>query len=170
MGDTKKNTKKYQKPSHPWQKNRILEEIELKKEYGCKNKKEIWKMDSLLRNYRKQARNLVGDRTEQGDVEKKQLLDSLYRKGLLEKDAKLDDVLELTIKGIMERRLQTLLLRKKYANTIKQSRQMIVHGFVSVDGKIITAPNALIPRELESKINVKKLKTLTGGAKIEKPK
>ena len=164
MGDSKK----YQKPRHPWQKTRILEEIELKKEYGCKNKKEIWKIASLLRRYRGQARKLVGDRMGHHNLEKKQLLDSLFRLGLLEKDAKLDDVLSLTIKELMERRLQTLLLRKKYANTIKQARQMITHGFVSVGGKIITSPNELVQRQLESEINIKKRKIKKGGVKVAK--
>ena len=48
MGDPKKSRKTYSTPSHPWQKERILEEAELSKEYGTKNKKELWKLKSML--------------------------------------------------------------------------------------------------------------------------
>ena len=145
MGDPKRHRKKYKGPRHPWQKQRIEEE------------KELWKMESMLRRYRAQARRLIGMRGEEGEREKKQLLESLYRLGLLGKDVKLDDVLSLTIKDIMERRLQTQLVRKKLANTIKHARQLIVHGHVIVGEKVITSPSFIVPRELESKIKVRKL-------------
>ncbi|MDP7610203.1 MAG: 30S ribosomal protein S4, partial [Candidatus Woesearchaeota archaeon] len=44
MGDPKKQRKKYSKPSHPWQTERIEVEKVLMKEYGLKNKKEIWRV------------------------------------------------------------------------------------------------------------------------------
>ena len=83
-----------------------------------KNKKEINKMRSILRNYRAQARRLIAARAEQAKRERKQLLDSLFRLGLLEKGAELDDVLALTIRDVLERRIQTLVFRKKIANTL----------------------------------------------------
>ena len=50
MGDPKKQRKKYETPLHPWQGERILAEKKIMEEYGLKNKKEIWKMNSMLRN------------------------------------------------------------------------------------------------------------------------
>ena len=41
MGDPKKIRKSYRTPSHPWQKQRIVEEDELLKTYGIKNKTHI---------------------------------------------------------------------------------------------------------------------------------
>ncbi|MCD6403924.1 30S ribosomal protein S4 [Nanoarchaeota archaeon] len=157
MGDPKKPKKKYKGPRHPWQKQRLEEERELRQLYGYKNKKELWKMESILRRYRAQARRLIGARTKEAEKEKKQLLDSLYRLGFLEKDAKLDDVLSLTIKDIMERRLQTMLFRKKLANSIKHARQLITHGHVIVGEKVITSPSFLVPRAMENKIRVRKV-------------
>ena len=44
MGDPKRRKKKYSKPFHPWEKDRIEEEKQLMEEYGLKNKKEIGKL------------------------------------------------------------------------------------------------------------------------------
>jgi small subunit ribosomal protein S4 len=55
MGDPKFSRRKYDTPSHPWQGVRIKEENELIKKYGLKNKRELWKVQSLLRNYRRQG-------------------------------------------------------------------------------------------------------------------
>ena len=51
MGSPRKQRKKFSKPSHPWQKERILAEKELLKEYGLNRKYEIWKMNSILKNF-----------------------------------------------------------------------------------------------------------------------
>lgn len=155
MGDPKKHKKKYQAPKKKWEAGRIEEEKRLRKEYGYKTKKELWKMDSTLRKYRNQARKLISDRTEQGKKEREQLLDSLYGMGMLEKEAKLDDVLGLEIKDIMQRRLQTVLKEKKIANTIKHSRQLITHGFIIVGNKVVKSPNYLVKRQEEGDIKMK---------------
>ena len=77
MGDPKLSRRKYDTPSHPWQGTRIKEENELIKKYGLKNKRELWKVQTALRNYRRQGRNLLarlrlGD--EQAQKERKNLL------------------------------------------------------------------------------------------------
>ena len=52
MGDPKKHRKKLKKPSHPWQKERILEEIELKKEFGFFSAREaVFKVFSAERTF-----------------------------------------------------------------------------------------------------------------------
>ena len=58
MGHPKKTRKKYKTPSHPWQKDRLEEEKILTKEYGLKNKKELWKGDSHLRKVKRQAKTI----------------------------------------------------------------------------------------------------------------
>ncbi len=161
MGDPKKHSKTYQSPKLRWDRDRLAEERELKEAYGYKNKKELWKMTSILRKYRNQARRLITDRTEQGEKERKELLESLFNKGLLEKGAKLDDVLGLKINNIMDRRLQTLVKKRKMANTVKHARQLITHGFVMVGDKVIKSPSHLVKREEESKMR-------TIGVKIGK--
>ncbi|MHA2401045.1 MAG: 30S ribosomal protein S4, partial [Promethearchaeota archaeon] len=56
MGDPRRLKKKYKKPKHPFQKERIMEELEFLGKYGLRNKREYWKSRSLLANWRNIAR------------------------------------------------------------------------------------------------------------------
>jgi len=152
MGSPKKQRKKFSKPSHPWQKERILAEKDLQKEYGLNRKYEIWKMNSILKNFTRQAKNLITIGNPQVEKEKSQLLTKLSSLGLTGKDAKIEDVLSLTLKDIMERRLQTLVYRKNLASSVRQARQFIVHEHVSLGEKTITAPSFLVPLDQENRI------------------
>lgn len=152
MGDPKKHRKKYSTPTHPWQKERILQEKELMKEYGFKNKKELWKANSMLRNFSDQAKKLIPLKTSQAEKEKKQLLHKLQNLGLIEKSSQLEDVLSITMKDLLNRRLQTLVLKKELANSIKQARQFIVHEHILVGGKKITIPSYIVSKKEEGSI------------------
>ena len=153
MGDPRKQKKKFSTPSHPWQKERIDEEKDLIREYGLKNKKEIWKMDSFLKKSFLQAKKLSADKTKQGEKEKIQLLTKLKLLGLLPEAAHLDDVLELTLKDILERRLQSIIFRKGLARSMKQARQFITHEHIAVNSKKITAPGFLVSKKNEDRID-----------------
>jgi len=144
MGDPKKQRKKFSTPGHPWQKERIEAEKELLKQYGLRRKYEIWKMDSFLKKFLNRAKTLIAQRNPQSELEKKQLLERLNSLGLLKKDSKVEDVLNLTLKDVMERRLQTLVVRKQMANSMMQSRQFITHEHVAVGARKITAPSYLV--------------------------
>ena len=159
----RKIKKKLKKPRQPWNKERIERENVLMKTYGLRRKREIWKAESILRSMRRRARNLAARRDK---VREKILLDKLNKTGLLDKNATLDDVLSLTVENILERRLQTIVTRKKLANTPKQARQLITHGHIVVDGRKSFYPSFLIARHLENKIS------LHPGTKIKitKPK
>lgn len=160
MGDPRKQRKKFSKPSHPWQKERIEVEKEILKQYGLRRKYEIWKMDSMLKKFLHRAKTIIGERTFQSEIEKKQLLDRLYLLGLLKKDSKIEDVLDLTLKDIMERRLQTLIYRKNMAKTMLQSRQFITHENVAVGNRKITTPSYLVSIQEEPQlvlINIQKV-------------
>jgi small subunit ribosomal protein S4 len=152
MGSPKKQRKKFSKPTHPWQKERILAEKELLKDYGLNRKYEIWKMNSILKNFTMQAKNLVTVKSLQVEKERNQLLTKLCSLGLLGKDAKIEDVLSLTLKDIMERRLQTLVYRKNMASSIKQARQFIIHEHIVLSDKTITAPSYMVPLVEENSI------------------
>ncbi len=144
MGDPKKPKKKYSTPTHPWQKERIDEEKELVKEYGMKNKKELWKLESKLTKFKDQTKKLVSLTNEQALKEKKQLMDKLQSLGLIKKEAGSGEILGSGLKDILERRLQTMVFKKGLAKSIKQSRQFVVHGHIFVDNKKITKPNYLV--------------------------
>jgi small subunit ribosomal protein S4 len=152
MGDPKKLRKKYETPRHPWQATRIIAERSLINEYGLKNKKEIWKAQSLLRKFTKQAKSLSTVKAEHEERTKQQLLSRLIKLGLLNAGQSREDVLGLNVKDILERRLQTLLFKKGLARTIKQSRQLIVHGHIMINEQKITVPGYLVQLDEENKI------------------
>ena len=144
MGDPRRLTAKYSGPRHPWNKARIDEEKELKVEYGLKNKKEIYKATSKLKNYANQAKKLIAAKGKQAELEKTQLINKLNKLGLVKKTAQMDDVLSLTVRDILERRLQTVLHKKGHARTTKQARQFITHGHVMIKDKPIKVPSYLV--------------------------
>ena len=146
----KRQKKKFERPKRPWDKTRIEEEKRLVQNYGLRRKKEIWRVESIIRNYRRLARELAAKRDKEKE---KILLDKVFRMGLINKDADLDDVLALTVESVLDRRLQTLVFKKGLAQTIKLSRQYIVHGHISFDGRRIRWPSMLVPLGGEEKIN-----------------
>ena len=154
MGDPKKQKKKFSRPGHPWQKERIEEERELLKQYGLRRKYEIWKMDSMLKKFLHRAKIIIGEKSSQSDMEKKQMLDRLSSLGLLKKDSKVEDVLNLKLKDVMERRLQTLIVRKQMAGTMRQARQFITHEHVAIGARKITAPSYLVSVNEEPNIKL----------------
>jgi len=176
MGAPRKQRRKYETPTHPWQEDRIEKEKEILRIYGLKNKKEIWKMDSTLRRFKRQVKSLVTKESEQAKKEEKQLLDKLIKLGLIGKDAKLEDVLGLETKSILDRRLQSMVLKKGLANSVKQARQFITHGHILIGDKKISAPSYLVLKNEEDKIKFSQSSTLAStehperAIKVKKPK
>ncbi len=156
MGDPKFPRKKYDTPSHPWQGERIQAENAISKKYGLKNKREIWKAQTFLRNARGQARTLLakaGTANPQVEKEGVQLIKKLTRIGLLMEGATLDDILTLETESVLGRRLQTLVYLQGLTSTPEQARQFINHGHIAVTGKKITVPGYLVPRDEESEVD-----------------
>jgi len=131
--------------------------------FGLRRKREIWKAESILRSFRRRARDLAAKRDKE---QEKILLDKLHKMGLLDKNADLDDVLSLTIENLLERRLQTVVLKNNMANTPKQARQIITHGHIAVEGRRTIYPSFIVTRDLEDKISFYKGSSI----KITKPK
>lgn len=152
MGDIKKLKKSYERPKKPWEKDRILQEKELKKKYGYFSKKEIWGFNALLRGFRQQARKIFASTSEQSKKEGENLIKKIYTMGLLEENATFDDVLGLTIDDISKRRLVSFVVNKGISRTPKQARQFIVHKHILVNGKKVNAPNYLVLRKDENNI------------------
>ncbi len=153
MGSPRRPRKKYSKPSHPWQKERIEEEKQFIEEYGLKNKQEIWRVTSLLKKFALQAKSLIVETSVQAEIEKSQLLKKLFSLGLIEQNAELEGVLSITVKNILDRRLQTLVYKKKLARSISQARQFIVHRHILIADRKIIMPSYLVTREEEAFIS-----------------
>jgi len=153
MGDPKFPSKHYNTPSHPWQKTRIEQERTLTHQYGLKSKKEIWKADTKVREMRRQARKLTAKANDQqAQKEKELLLGKLNRLGMLEQGAALEDILRMSPENILDRRLQTQVYLQGLASTVKQSRQLIIHGHISVEGAVNRVPGMLVTKTQEKNI------------------
>jgi small subunit ribosomal protein S4 len=150
----KRAKKKYEKPVRKWDKARIEKEKELLKKFGLRRKKEIWRAEALLRKFRRLARKLIA--TPNKD-EEKILIKKLSSLGILKEDSNVNDVLRLNIEDILKRRLQTIVVEKGLANSIKQARQFIVHGKVKIGERKIVYPSYLVKIDEEDKIQVEGL-------------
>ena len=170
MGDPRKTRRKYDKPSHPWKKDRIDSENVLMKKYGLANKKEIWKALSFLRNVRGQAREFLASHDEASMRQTKDLIAMLQKYGILKDESTLEDVLTLSLEDILDRRLQSLVLRKGLAKTPKQARQFIVHKHILLNGAKVSIPSDLVPKVMENSIGYSARSTLNDPSHPEVPK
>jgi len=152
MGDPRKKRKQFQTPRKAFQKERIEKERELKKVYGLKNKRELYRAETIIRSKRATARKLLALGLENRLKREKELLDSLKNMGVLNASPSLDDVLVLTPETLLERRLQTIVWRKGLANTQKQARQFIVHGHVAINGKRVDKPSYIVQADEENHV------------------
>jgi len=148
MGDPKFPRRNYSTPFHPWDGPRILEEHQMLRKYGLKNKRELWRSQTMLSDLRGQARELqarLRSEDEQAIKERDALLGRLERLGLLHGDTTLNDVLILDLEAVLARRLQTLIYLKGLARTMKQARQFITHGHIAINGRKVNVPGYLVP-------------------------
>ena len=152
MGDPKKQRKKFDTPRFPWQIDTLEAELKLLGQYGLRNKREIWRHKTLLSKYRGIGRSLLGMSTGERRTQEKQLLNRLHRLGILPEESELDDVLDLTLEDILERRLQTLVFQKGLAQSIQQARQLITHGHIAIDGRRVSSPSYLVLKDEEAKM------------------
>ncbi len=147
MGHPKKFKKKYERPKKPYDKSRIDAERKIKENFGLRRKREIWRAEGIVRDFRRRARALQAKRNEQ---EEKVLLEKLNKIGI--PCRRLDDVLQIGLEDVLARRLQTILFKKGIANSVRHSRQLIVHGHVTVENKKIFWPSYIVEKDLEDKI------------------
>ena len=98
------------------------------------------------------GRALLGMSVEERSTQEKQLLDRLNRLGILPDASALDDVLDLSLKDILGRRLQTLVFQRGLTQSIQQARQLVTHGHISIDGRKISSPSYLVFKDEEEKI------------------
>ncbi|MEM2110988.1 MAG: 30S ribosomal protein S4 [Candidatus Bathyarchaeia archaeon] len=152
MGDPKKQKKKFETPRFPWRTDVLQNELNLLGQYGLRNKKELWHHRTMLSKYRGLARSLLSRPIIERKKMEAEILGKLRRLGILSEDAVLDNVLDMTIEDILERRFQTLVFRKGLAKTPYQSRQLITHGHVAIGDRKIFSPSYLVLKDEEDNI------------------
>jgi len=98
---------------------------------------------------REKAKKLISA----GNEEQKVLFNKLKKIGLNVNS--ITDVLSLDKKDFLKRRLQTVIVTKKIAPTIRNARQLIIHKKILVNGNVVDRPSYIVPLGLEDKISSK---------------
>jgi len=145
----KRKHKKYSRPKRPFDKSRIDEEAQIIKDFGLKNKREIWKAEAKVKVMREKAKKLISADKE----EQKALFNKLKKIGM--EVNSIGEILALDKKDYLNRRLQTILVKKEVARTAKEARQLITHRRILVNNKAVDSPSYLVPLALENKISLK---------------
>lgn len=170
MGDPRKLTKKHETPRKVLDAERISTESALKREYGLRNTRELWVALKELKKVRREARRLLS-LGEKGREESKKVLSKLSREGVITKpEATLEDVLTLNVRDFLERRLQTKVVRRSLARTMRQARQLITHGFISVNGRKVTVPSYVVSVSEEPAVSYYKAIDVSLPVEEAKPK
>jgi small subunit ribosomal protein S4 len=152
MGDPKRTRKSYATPRHPWRRDQLEVELHLIGDFGLRNKRELWRYKTMLSEVRGIARSLLGSTEEERTRLEREYLSKLSRIGVLSESASIDDVLDLDIRDLLERRLQTIVFRRGLAKSLYQARQLVAHGHISVAGKIVSVPGYMVKRDEEGKL------------------
>ncbi len=153
MGDPKKKHKRYTTPKRPYDIANLEEELKLIGAYSLRNKRELWSHRTELSTLRRRARQLLSmDPVARADTEK-EMIRKLSGLGIVSERANLDDILELSIQDLMERRLQTFIFRKGMAKSLYQARQLITHGHIAISGRKVKAPSYMVTVEDEANLD-----------------
>jgi len=152
MGDPKKSRKTFRRPRQIWTTDLLSSELYLIGSYGLRSKRELWKAQTKIADIRNQARELLALTVEARQVQETKLLNYLNKLGLVKESATVDDVLNLKLEDILERRLQTIIMKKGISKSPQQSRQLVVHGHVSIGERIINIPGYMVKKDEEPAI------------------
>ena len=145
MGLPSKHRKKFISHKKRWDKKTIVDEAVLVSDYALKNKNEIRKIEALISKYKSIAKSFNKSAQTKESDEAKKFINKLKLNGFLSTEAQsLDDVLDINVRNILDRRLSNILYRNKLARTPKQARQFIVHCHVGIEGQCITSPSYLV--------------------------
>lgn len=152
MGDPRKAKKLFRRPRMIWTTEQLNAELYIMGSYGLRNKRELWKAQTEVARIRNQARALLALSTEARAEKEKRLLNFLNRLGLVKEGATLDDILNLKVEDLLERRLQTIVMKKTANKSPYQARQIVGHGHVSIGNRKVNIPGYLVRTEEESQI------------------
>jgi len=151
MGDPRRQKKKFVVPKRPFDTERFEQELDFIGRFGLRNKRELWRHSTDLSNYRRQARNLLALPPTERQHSEMDLVNKLARIGVLAEPS-LDQVLDLTLENVLERRLQTIVFRKGMAASMHHARQLVTHGHIALDNARVTTPARLMTVGEEDRI------------------
>lgn len=154
MGDPKLPRRSWRKPKRPLNYDLKMDELRLLGLFGLKTKRELWKARTELSRVRNQARSLLALGRDVREEREPVLMRSLARIGLVGDGSTLDDVLNLDVKNLLERRLQTIVMKKLSFRTPYQARQAVVHGHIMIGDRVVTIPSYTVDVAEEASIRL----------------
>jgi small subunit ribosomal protein S4 len=152
MGDPRRLRNSFKRPKRLWEVDRIKHDKVLKNEFGLKSMNELFAVTEHLKKYRREARRMLSLSEEERAGDEEKIIAKLVRLGIVNEGARIEDILALEVRVFLERRLQTLVVRKGLARTMKQARQLITHGFITFKGRKHSVPGTLVNVENEDSI------------------
>ncbi len=156
MGLPIKHRKKYVSHKKRWDKQTIEDEKVLVTDYTLKNKREIRKVEFVISKYKKIAKELNRNVETKNSPEAKRFVDKLKALGYLNQQAtSLDEILDITLRDILERRISNIIYKMKLARTPEQARQFVVHRHIKVGGKVVTSPSYSVSLGEETTVEFK---------------
>ena len=133
-----------------WNKIVLAQESELRINYALRNKRELQRVYYELSRIRRVSSSL--------DYPK--MYGKLIKTGIIQDG---ESVLNLTTTSFLQRRLQTILTRI-YNVTLRQSRQLIAHGHVLLNDRVLRrSPSQVIALADEPFISIRPKMLLTLG-------
>ena len=144
----KRKHQKFNRPKKIFDIALIKGENALIKKYGLKNRREVWKANFAIGKIRNLAKELI----LASETEKNQFIERQAKKGFAV--TSIADILGLGKEDYLKRRLESIVVAKKFAKTHKQARQMIVHRHVLMNGNVINSPAHLTTIEEEANLSV----------------
>merc|ERR1712183_947593 len=144
-------------PRRPFEKEKLINELRLIGSYGLKNKREVWRLQLTLPKLRKAARVLLTlpEKDPRRLFEGEALIRRMVRLGLLDRsERKLDYVLGLTLSQFMERRLQTLVVKRNIAKSVHEARVLIRQRHIAVGRQMVNIPSFMVRKSSEGQIQL----------------
>lgn len=151
MGAPRRNRKKFNKPKNMYNLIRIESDRAIIKEYGLKNMRELWMIQTELSRLRRNVRMLLAG-TPGFEGVQEEIVSKLSRLGIVSDDVQLDLILGLKENDLLNRRLQSRVFKKGLARSMKQARQLITHGFISIEGVKVDRPGYVVRLTEEDRI------------------
>merc|ERR1712127_599780 len=160
-------SKQSKNPRRPFEKEKLINDLTTIGIYGLRCKREVWSQQLVLAKLRKAARVLLtmDDTDPRRIFEGEALIRRMVRLGLLErKERKLDFVLGLTIAQFMERRLQTLVMKRKIASSVHHARVLIRQKHIAVGKQMVNIPSFMVRVSSEQHIQLAATSCIKTGA------
>lgn len=157
MGRIRKDRRIATHPRNPWEKDRLVKELQIMGVHGLKNKRELWTVLTTARDDKKKARTLLITTDHQEFmIHGRALLNKLIKYGMIssvdfndEDDIKrgLREVLNFDLNHYLERRLQYQVFRAGIARNVHHARCMIYKGQICVKGRVVKTPSFVVKSE-----------------------